>query len=613
MHRRCMNHVLSCLWTLCALGLLLWVPLSDAQPSSRILVLHGNEKMIDLQPWIELRRTDSEFAFEQILAGGGAWNAASNYTSMHFGYSSDALWMKITLQSVAQEETLWHLYFPYSSLSKVVLYEEGEPERVSGLGVRLADRDYAHRNAVFHIQLDPGEQTTLYLRAESVGSLGVSSQLWSGAAFGSHSVSSSALISLYCGLLLGLGLYHVFISGMLRDQNYLLYGSHLLLFTLGIVAFSGLGGRYLWTEAGEWGTRLLPFGLTAANACGLLLLRNLFIDRDNAGTWRVLANVLTIGSAALAVTGLLLSPAWVSRAIPWLSTLSTLFAVACLLRAVRLKLPMARTFLGGAGLIALAITLFALRAAGLLPATLMTELAVQACSFASLMVVSLALARHTHRQARDQQAQAQMRLETLHQDHSRSSEQVLELTRQLEDANARLKNLALEDPVTGLPNRAALDRHINHALRRSRRRAAPLAVMLIDLDGFKHLQDQLGEATAEHILHEIAARLTAAAREADFVARLGGDEFVLLADDLNEPHQAQTIAERLLDALSPSIELADQSISVGVNIGVTLTHAADLDMPELLRQADMARYARKRTGRSGVSFHSAGTPDGQPA
>lgn len=596
------------LLAVCALVLLCCGSWSSAQTPSRILVVDGAEKMVDLQPWLELRRTSAETPFEHILAGGGAWTAASNYSSMHFGYSSDALWMKITLESAALEETLWHLYFPYSSLSRVVLYQEGRAERLSGLGVPLAERDYPHRNAVFRLRLAPGEQTTLYLRAESVGSLGVSTQLWSGAAFGSHSVSSTALLAIYCGLLLGLGLYHLLIAGLLRDCNYMLYGSHLLLFTLGVVAFSGLGGRYLWTDAGEWGTRLLPFGLTAANGCALLLLRNLFVDKESAGTWRVLANILALSSVVLALSGLLVSPAWASRSIPWLATFSTLFALLCLLRAVRLNLPAARLFLGGAGFIALAIAFFALRATGLVPPTPLTDFAVQASSAMSLLTISLALARRTHWQARQRLQLSEASLAALKQTHGDTQEQLQDLTKQLDDASARLKNLALEDPLTGLANRAALDHHINHALGRSRRRASPLAVMLVYLEGFKQLHEQLGDETTDRILCVIAERLVGSARETDFVARMGGDEFVLVADDLAEPDQARFIAERLLDTLSPSIELEGQSISVDVSIGVTLTHAADLDMPELLRQADMARYSRKRTGRGGVSFHA----DGQP-
>lgn len=605
------RSVIRYLWALCGLALLFSASWSSAQTPSRILVLDGAETTIDLQPWMQIRQTASEVPFEQILAGGGAWTAASNYSSMHFGYSSEALWMKITLESSAAQETLWHLYFPYSSLSRVVLYQQGQPARLSGLGVPLAERDYPHRNPVFRLRLAPGEQTTVYLRAESVGSLGVNSQLWSSAAFASHSVSSSAMLALYCGLMLGLGLYHVLVASLFRDRNYLVYGSHLLLFTLAIIAFSGLGGRYLWPGAGEWGTRLLPFGLTAANACGLLLLRDLFIDK-RPDTWRVLANVLVLSSGVLALSSLIFSPAWVSSTVPWLAMSSTLFAIAILLRAVRLKLPEARTFLCGTGFIALAIALFALRATGSAPGEPLVDFAVQASSAASLLVVSLALARHRHWQARQQQISSGARIEALAHTHGQTELQLQELTRQLDDASARLRNLALEDPLTGLANRAALDRHINQALRRSRRRPLPLAVMLIDLDAFKQLHEQLGDETTDRMICVVAERLAGAARETDFVARLGAAEFVLVADDLAEPNQAQSIAERLLDTLSPSIELEGQSISVGVSIGVTLSHAADLDMPELLRQADMARYSRKRSGRGGVSFHSADTLDGQP-
>lgn len=117
--------------------------------------------------------------------------------------------------------------------------------------------------------------------------------------------------------------------------------------------------------------------------------------------------------------------------------------------------------------------------------------------------------------------------------------------------NARLKNMALKDPLTGMSNRAALDMHINQVLRRSRRRHTPLAVMLIDLDGFKHLNDQLGDDTGDRIICAVAKRLIEVARETDFVARLGGDVFVLIVDDVSDSQQTQLIAERLLDTLTP--------------------------------------------------------------
>jgi hypothetical protein len=261
---------------LCALMLLFSSPLLAAQPNKALLTLDGTEQGLNLQPWMELRRTSSDTGFEEILSGPGTWTAASNYNSMHFGYSSDVLWMKIDITSAAAQEKLWYFYFPYSSLSRVVLFEAGEPERLSGLGVSLAQRDFVHRNPVFTIRLAPGEQKTLYLSAESVGSLGITSQIWSSVAFASYNTSSTAMIMLYCGLLLGLGLLNWSLGALLRDRKYLLYGGCVLFFVLSVVTFSGLGGRYLWPQMGEWGTRLLPFSLTAGAACAALLLRNLY-------------------------------------------------------------------------------------------------------------------------------------------------------------------------------------------------------------------------------------------------------------------------------------------------------------------------------------------------
>lgn len=602
------------LW-LAVLGLvllLIWSPYPAAQPLSRTLTLDGSEQRLDLQPWIELRRTGSNTSFARILSGAGAWTAASNYDNMQFGYSSGALWMKIAIQSTAPRETLWHLNFPYSSLSRVVLFQEGQPPRTSGLGVPLADRDFPHRNAVFPLRLAPGEQTTLYLRAESVGSLGLTTQLWSSAAFASQSVSSTAMVALYCGLMLSLGLYHLLLGSSLRDGNYLLYGAHLLFFVLGVAAFSGVGGRYLWPQAGEWGIRLLPFGLTAANACALLLLRNLFTHRDSAGPWRRLLDALALISVLLALASLLLSPAWVSRSIPWLAVFSTLLAFTCLMRAVRRRLPAARLFLLGAGFVALGIMLFTLRATGLIPGHPLTDLAVQGSSAASLLTIALALARHRQCLARLQLQACQRRLESSLLTQAQAQVQLQQATSQLQELRTRLSKAALEDPLTGLASRTALQQHINHALRRGRRRATPLAIMLIDLDGFAQLRDQLGDETADRIICVTAQRLARAARESDFVARLEADEFVLVADNVSDQDEARVIAERLLDTLTPSVELEGQSISIGPSIGVTLTRAAELDMPRLLRQADLARYTRKRSGRGGVSFHQSGPVDGQP-
>ncbi len=180
-------------------------------------------------------------------------------------------------------------------------------------------------------------------------------------------------------------------------------------------------------------------------------------------------------------------------------------------------------------------------------------------------------------------------------------------------ANTRLEAMAMHDPLTGLANRSALDTHMTQVLRRSQRRPIPLAVMLIDLDGFKQVNDQLGHETGDQVLRTIGERLRSIARESDFVARLGGDEFVLVAEDIGTPEQAHNLAERFLDTLSMSIDMETQSLAVGASIGVSMTFAAEPDMAQMLRQADMAMYKRKRSGRGGVSFFSEESSGQEPA
>ncbi|MFN3582281.1 MAG: diguanylate cyclase domain-containing protein, partial [Pseudomonas sp.] len=191
-----------------------------------------------------------------------------------------------------------------------------------------------------------------------------------------------------------------------------------------------------------------------------------------------------------------------------------------------------------------------------------TTYAMHIGSAVEMLLLSFALAAR-FKTLKEQKEEAPAQLVRTQRAHETELEQkVLERTTALAEANARLETLAMQDPLTGLANRSALDIHMTQALRRSQRRNIPLAVMLIDLDGFKQINDQLGHETGDHVLCAIAERLTRIARDADFVARLGGDEFVLVAEDIGTPEQAHMLAERFLDSLSLNIHLEGQSLSV---------------------------------------------------
>ncbi|MDM7456234.1 MAG: diguanylate cyclase [Tepidimonas sp.] len=161
-----------------------------------------------------------------------------------------------------------------------------------------------------------------------------------------------------------------------------------------------------------------------------------------------------------------------------------------------------------------------------------------------------------------------------------------------------LRRAALYDPLTGLGNRLLLHDRMQQALARSNRQGTWLAVAMMDLDGFKAINDQHGHAAGDRLLVAIAQRLRAAVREVDTVVRLGGDEFVVLLPDLGRTEDAQPLVRRLLDAASTPIDDPAGTLQVSASIGVTYyPQVSPVDETILLQQADSAMYQAKRGGR----------------
>jgi diguanylate cyclase (GGDEF)-like protein len=159
-----------------------------------------------------------------------------------------------------------------------------------------------------------------------------------------------------------------------------------------------------------------------------------------------------------------------------------------------------------------------------------------------------------------------------------------------------LTRQAFHDGLTGLANRALFRDRLDHALAQAERSRDPLAVLLVDLDGFKQVNDSLGHDAGDQLLQRIAERFAAVTRPGDTLARLGGDEFALLLQ--GAPQRIATdVAGRLLATLSAPIEIADRSLRLGASIGVVSHEGAGADSDSLIRDADLAMYAAKEGGR----------------
>jgi diguanylate cyclase (GGDEF)-like protein/PAS domain S-box-containing protein len=180
------------------------------------------------------------------------------------------------------------------------------------------------------------------------------------------------------------------------------------------------------------------------------------------------------------------------------------------------------------------------------------------------------------------------------------SQDVTERKRSEEEA----RFLAHHDTLTGLPNRRLLDDRLRQALYLAQRRDSKVAVMLLDLDGFKEVNDSLGHRAGDAVLREVAQRLLGCMRKSDTLARHGGDEFVIVIPDLALEADCQVIAEKLLRALGPEFKVDGKGFRIGASIGVSLYPADAGDGDGLLRNADVAMYRAKGLGGNNYRFYA---------
>lgn len=175
----------------------------------------------------------------------------------------------------------------------------------------------------------------------------------------------------------------------------------------------------------------------------------------------------------------------------------------------------------------------------------------------------------------------------------------------IKESEQQLEYLAHHDPLTELPNRLLFTARLDHALERSQRDGTFLAVLFIDLDNFKNINDSLGHPAGDALLRGMAHRLRSLLREEDTVSRLGGDEFTVLLEQLSHPEMAGAIAAKLVECFSAPFRVENNSLHVTGSIGISICPTDGIDAATLLRNADAAMYKAKENGRNGYQYYTA--------
>ena len=613
-------------WLLLVFGLLLAVVClraARAQVQSPVdITAHADTHALSHSAWV-LRDPSQALTFEQVLAPAQQARfapVAATATPTHFGLTQDAIWLRLDFRAgpntPANVSPDWLLEVGFPLLDEVAVYQTGPDGAVqhtaTGRTRPFSARPVAHRHFVFPVALPPDQVRTLYLRITSDGTVSVPLHLYRPEALWRSDQITYGLLALYFGLVGGMFFYNLLLYVSLREKQFLSY----VLFTgsmaVGQLGLTGLGAQYLWADDVSWSAWLPRTSLAAAAFFATRFVRHFLDTSRQFPRFDRLLNA-EAAVAVLTVVAVFAAPlhwsAWMLNALSSTLGLTMVYIGAVAWRGGH---PGARYFLLAWSMLLMGAVALPLHNLGLLPINPLTRNALMLGSALEMLLLSFALADRfntTRREKEQAQASAiaseQQRVELLRHSERELEQRVVERTQALELANQQLKDneqrltaQAFQDPLTALGNRALLHSRMGQAIERSRRHSQGFALLLIDLDGFKAVNDQHGHAAGDALLVEMAQRLNAAVRGVDTVARVGGDEFVVLLEDVNAPGDMAAFETKLATSLGQPMVL-DGGVRVGVSasIGGALFPEDGQDAEALLRVADRLMYERKNADR----------------
>lgn len=594
--------------------LLLCLAMLSLLPAQAAVPLDANSVRVALDGQISvLEDPGGKLTLEEAIARGAQFQPVHKRGNFNLGYSDSHWWLRVELAPAANAPRQWRFQIGYPPLDSVEVWlpaAQGWQHYHTGDRLPFAERPAPNVNFVFPLVVEPGRPTAIYLRVASAGTLTVPMQILDETTYEADTNTSYLIAALYFGMLLALGAYNLLLYFSVRDRAYLLYVTFVLGLAIGQAGQSGLAGQYLFPDAPLLANYTFPIGFAIGGLFAGCFTRAFL----NTGSQLPRLDRLLSWLGWAFAAGMLLSLFSYRLGSQFLSALGVVFAATAAwigLISLRRGNPSARLFLIAWLILLTGAGAMGLRTLDLVPTNTLTLWGLQIGSAIEMLLLSFALAdriNHMRREKLAAQAEAlaserQLR-EMLENNERRLEARVAERTAELEAANAQLREneerfryMAQHDPLTGLANRVLLYDRLEHLLHRSRRSGAGFAILMIDLDGFKQVNDTYGHAAGDALLTVVADRLQTRMRASDTVARIGGDEFAVLLEPTAGSDEAQHVGDSLLAGVKAPIPLEDGiTVSVGGSIGVALWPRDGDDAESLLRAADRAMYRAKENG-----------------
>ena len=599
---------------------LLWALLSlfGTGVSARTLHLDASKSRVSASSFVRIIEDPSgtltiddvrRFADSRWLANPAPFSDASD--DLNLGFSRSAFWIRLDLVAAAAADR-WLLEIGFPTLDSVLVDGPlaGLPSPyLTGDLLPFSQRPIPHRNFVLPLELTPGQAATFYIRVVSEGALTVPIVFWQSLAFATQSQSSYALLAIYCGILIALGGYNLLLYFALRDKAYLAYVAFVFAMLLGQTSLNGFADQYFWPDAPRWANAALTSCFAAAGCLGAIFTR-LFLG--TASVARAVDKLVLVFIAAFvlaALAPLVLPYGPVALLVSVLSMAFSGVAVATGWLCWRRNVAGARWFLLGWMILLVGVTAQLLRSFGVVPTNVFTSEALQVGSSLQVLLLSFALADRllvADREKKLAQSEALDAKENLVRSMSESERRlesrVVERTsdlasanRDLERARAELEQLAHYDQLTQLPNRLMLKERLDLAVVRAFGQGSVFAVLWMDLDGFKALNDQHGHLVGDEVLRILSSRMLEICCPPDLIVRFGGDEFIAVLEGCSTVAAGEA-AQRLIDAVHREVCIEGRSLTLQASIGIAMYPEHGVDGQTLLERADRAMYTAKAAG-----------------
>jgi two-component system, sensor histidine kinase LadS len=537
------------------------------------------------------------------------------------GQSRHPWWIKVTLQRETGAPAQWWLENAGITIFNLQLYlPDGQGSwsaRTTGdAAPYLQGRDHPYRRMLFKLPELHEQPLTLYFRSFDPAGNSFPLKIWQLSDLEQLASNENIGFGLIYGMILALLLYNLFILAALRDRAYFWYVLATACVLVFILSMTGHGFQYLWPD------HPVPFWLdriTLPALWGIFVMRFtqelLYTRRGLRWPHRLLNIGCVLYAIAIAINafGYRTEGALMIALTPIVTVPTALFSAG--VRSFQGFVP-ARLYLLGYGAVLISTIVLVMRAAGLIepgnftaylfPFSVVTETILFSFALAyRIQMLKLEKAEATRQADREKTArlaQAQANAAELQQSVELRTAELAATNESLRQREQALQYAAFHDPLTDLPNRRYLVERCETALAHARRHSEAIALLLIDLDHFKPINDKHGHDAGDLMLQQIALRLREHVRTGDSVARLGGDEFAVLVCGADAEEHAREIATRLLAELAKPVIYGAERLTVTISIGVALYPLHASTFTALYKAADEMLYRVKAHGRSGSAM-----------